>query len=146
MRDIPREIDDSIASDLKKIWGGRLPTWDEFKIASKAGRVRTNKGIASKAIFLRGVPISHQIIFGIVTAAATFLMPVTAVILYFFGYFSGWVVIGCFTGAWYLYKVTLDGMCDGIRYGAEKKEALYCALVPRGAFLFDPAINGSEPS
>jgi hypothetical protein len=138
MRDIVRELDDRIANDLKTLWGGRLPSWEEFKEASKTHRVRTNKGIASKGIFLRGVPKSYQIIFGIITAAGVFLIPIICVVLYFVGYVNAWVAVGSFFVGWYLYKVTLDGACDGIRYGAEKSEPLYQYLVSRGAFLFGP--------
>ena len=138
MRDIAREIDDGMANDLKKLWGGRLPTWEEFKEASKNHRVKTNKGIASKAIFLRGVPKSHQITFGIITAAGVFLIPIISVILYIFGNVGAWVILVCFFAGWFLYKATLNGACDGIRHGAEKSEPLYQHLVSRGAFLFGP--------
>jgi hypothetical protein len=138
MRDIIRELDDRIAEDLKALWGGRLPSWDEFKKASKTHRVRTDKGIASKGIFLRGVPKGHQILFGIITAAGVFLIPIISIITYFLGYVSVWVPLCSFLVGWYLYKVTLDGACDGIRYGAEKSEPLYQYLVSKGAFLFGP--------
>jgi hypothetical protein len=36
---VSQALDNSIAADLKKLWGGRFPTWEEFKDANKAGRV-----------------------------------------------------------------------------------------------------------
>src|SRR5260221_3004853 len=102
------------------MWGARMPTWEEFKQASKDGRVRVNKSVANNAIFARGVPKVHTIMFGVITLWAAFLVPPVALVLYFFFGINGWWVPGSLLLAWYLMKVSRDGQCDGIRYGAEQ--------------------------
>lgn len=134
----PHDLDKMVVEDLKSAWGGRLPTWDEFKKANKDGQVKVNKGIATQTLGFLGASNSFYILFGIITPWATFLIPIISVILYFFGKCNGWVVPACFFCGYYLYKVTLAGACAGIRYGAEEDEALYQHLVSNGAFLFEP--------
>ena len=53
--DINEQIAQSAVQDLKKMWGGNLPTWEDFKKASKNGRVKANKSTAAKAIYMKGI-------------------------------------------------------------------------------------------
>ena len=120
------------------MWGGRLPTWKEFKEASAQGNVRINKTVAAEAVFFQGVPKSMMIVFGIVTMWAAFLIvPVTAG-LYFFGLLGGWWIFASFIAAWLLIKISRYGHCVAIKMGAERNEELYKLLVENGAFLFEP--------
>jgi hypothetical protein len=133
-------------NDLKKQWGGRLPTWDEYKKADKDGRVKTNKGVANKALSLPGVPKLYYIMFGLITPWGMFLVPSIAIVLYLFGRGNGWVVLGCILVGVCLYKLTFVGACYGIMKGAKADERLYQILLYNGAFLFEPSKQlSSEP-
>jgi len=132
------ELDNSIADDLKNVWGGRLPTWDEFRTASKADSVRANKDIGIEAIGLKGIPRSFWLLFGVVTPCGVFAVPIGCIILAIFGVVGWWTLIPGLSASWFLYKVSLEGAANAIRYGAEENEALYNDLVSRGAFLFSP--------
>jgi hypothetical protein len=139
MRDVSQEeLENSITNNLKTLWGGRLPTWDEFKTASKAGRVRANKGIGIKAVGLKGIPRSFWLLFGVVTPCGMFAVPIGCIILVILGLVGWLTLIPALFASWFLYKVSLEGAADAIRYGAEENEALYNALVSMGAFLFNP--------
>lgn len=139
VRDVSQAIDNGIARDLQNLWGGRFPTWEEFKAANQAGRVRTNKGIGIKAIGLKGVPRSSWFFFGVATPCGMFAAPILCLILAICGIVGWWTLIPALFASWYLYKVSLAGAADAIRYGAVDNEALYQALISRGAFLFSPA-------
>jgi hypothetical protein len=53
--------------DLRHLWGDRLPTWQEFKQAEDAGRVKTDKTIAQRALCsLPGIPKGWYILYGII--------------------------------------------------------------------------------
>ncbi|MGB6822697.1 MAG: hypothetical protein WBE21_11505, partial [Candidatus Acidiferrales bacterium] len=41
--------------ELSEMWGGRMPTWEEFKSAHRQGSVRTNKRLALRAVWNPGV-------------------------------------------------------------------------------------------
>ena len=131
-------IDEGIVRDLNKLWGGRLPTWAEYKAAKRAGRIKTNKGVAQRAVNQRGVPAYYSIMFGIVTPGAMFLVPIAGVVSYFLSYCSGWVAVAALVGGVFCYKLTFVGACYGVLEGAEADEALYQALISNGAFLFAP--------
>jgi hypothetical protein len=68
----------------------------------------------------------------------SFIIPIVCVILSIIGIIGWWSVIAGLFAGWFLYKVTLEGAADAIKYGAAQSEPLYQALVCRGAFLFDP--------
>ena len=145
-RDVVAEFKDplnfpSMAEKLKAQWGGRFPTWDEYKKACQHGGVRANKSIGINAIWLKAVPTGHKVMFGIVTPSAVFIVPVVCVVLSIIGMIGWWSVIVGLFASWYLYKVTLEGAADAIKYGAIQSEPLYQALVCRGAFLLDPPPN-----
>jgi hypothetical protein len=140
METIIQQINARAAANLQKMWGGRTPTWEEFKEASRGGRVRVNKSVANIAIHWHGMPKSHMILFGIITLWATFLAVPIAIALHFITGISAWWIAGSAALAWYLYKVSIDGQCEGIRYGAEANEELYKALIQNGAFLFGPKV------
>jgi hypothetical protein len=144
-RDISQEIDNSIARDLKKLWGGRFPTWEEFQTASKAGQVRANKGIGIKAIHLPGIPRGFWFLFGIVTPCGMIAVPIACISLAMFGVVGWWTLIPGLFASWLLYKVSLEGAGDAIRYGAVENEALYQALVCKGGFLFGPSSPTPQP-
>ena len=81
-----------IVEDLAKMWGGRMPTWSEFKQANEEGRVRVNKTIAARAIFAEEVPFPFKIIYGVITLWTGFLIFPVVLITYFFASFSvAWV-------------------------------------------------------
>jgi hypothetical protein len=67
-----------------------------------------------------------------------FLVPIISFILYLIGYLNILMVLGCFVGGYFLYKVTFVGAVNGILDGAEADEGLYQRLVFNGAFLFGP--------
>ncbi|MGH7871863.1 MAG: hypothetical protein ACREQO_06540 [Candidatus Binatia bacterium] len=131
-------IDEGIVRDLTKLWGGRLPTWTEYKAARHAGRVKTNKGVAQRAVNQRGVPAYYRIMFGAVTPWGMFLVPIAGVFSYFFSYSNGWFAVAALAGGIFCYKLTFAGACYGVLEGAEADEVLYQRLITSGAFLFAP--------
>lgn len=139
--DLDAKIREMAISDLKNLWGGRFPTWNEFKKAHEKGRIKTHKGIANQALSLSGIPKGYYILYGIITPWMMFLIPIISIILYFFGYGNGWVVFGCVLSGYFLYKVTFVGACYGIAEGAAADEELYRVLISNGAFVFGPTNN-----
>jgi len=133
-----QQVNKLAIKDLTELWGGRLPTWDEFKIANREGRVRVNKTVAAQAIHWKGVPTAMMVLYGIVTMWTAFLLVPVMVGFYFFDIVSGWWILGAVVAAWFLIRVSRDGHCEGIKMGAERDEGLYTALVGNGAFLFAP--------
>ena len=133
-----QQIRESAASDLRNAWGGRWPTWDEFKSASENGRVQVNKTIAAEAVRLPPVPAIYRILYGVITLWIGFLaLPVTA-IAWFFSDFSAWWIAGALAGGMFLISVSRNGHCEGTKAGAEQNEEFYQWLVENGAFLFGP--------
>jgi len=138
MSSLNQQVNEDAVRRLTEMWGGRLPTWQEFKSASQDGRVRVNKTIASEAIHWAGMPTSMMVLYGIVTLWVAFLLVPIVIGLYFFDVVDGWWILGSVSVAWFLIRVSRDGQCEGIKTGAERNEALYAALVKNGAFLFEP--------
>lgn len=136
--DINEQIAQSAVQDLKEMWGGNLPTWEDFKNASKNGRVRSNKTVAAEAIHMEGIPKAYLIIYGVITLWFGFLIFPATLILWFFMGFSAWWILGSFFAAWFLVKVSRAGHCEAMKYAAERDEKFYEILVNNGAFLFGP--------
>ena len=127
--------------EMKQLWGGNLPTWEEYKMAQKNGRVRVDKTVAAKAINIQGFPRSYFIIYGIITLWLGFLIFPVTLIAWFFTDFSGWWVLGSLAVSWFLVKVSREGHCEGLKHCAEKNPELYEIFVNNGAFLFGPNPN-----
>ena len=136
--DINEQIAESAVKELKEIWGGTLPTWKDFKKASKNGRVRANKTVAAQAIHMKGIPKAYFIIYGVITLWLGFLIFPATLIAWFFMDFSAWWILGSSFAAWFLVKVSREGHCEGMKHGAERNEKFYEILVNNGAFLFGP--------
>jgi len=133
-----KQIAISVVEQMKESWGGRLPSWEEFRKASDDGRVRTNKNIAAQAVYSQGVPKAYLIIYGIITIWMGFLVfPATAVAWFFFD-FSAWWIAAALIAGWFLIKVSRDGHCRAIEEGAKRNKDLYEVLVSAGAFWFEP--------
>lgn len=138
MTTMNQQVNEAAVRELIELWGGRLPTWDEFKSASREGRVQVNKTVAADAIHWKGVPKSMMVLYGIVTMWTAFLAVPVMIGLYILDVVDGWWVLGAVFGAWFLIKVSRNGHCEGITMGAEQNEELYTELVSNGAFLFTP--------
>ena len=123
---------------MEEMWGGKLPTWEDYKKAYKSGRVRANKTVAAQVIFMKGISKAYLIIYGIITLWLGFLLFPATVIAWFFMDFSAWWILGAFFAAWFLVKVSREGHCEAMKHGAEKNEKFYEILVNNGAFLFSP--------
>ena len=136
--DITEQIAESAVEELKEISGGNLPSWDEYKKASKNGRVRANKTVAAQAITMKGIPIAYFIIYGLMTLPLGFLLFPATLIAWFFMDFSAWWILGSIFAAYFLVKLSRAGHCEGMMHGAERNEKLYELLVSNGAFLFGP--------
>jgi|LGVF01.1.fsa_nt_gb hypothetical protein len=136
--DMNEQIAQSAVQDLKEMWGGNLPTWEDFKKASKNGRVRANKTVAAEAIHMKGIPKAYFIIYGVITLWLGFLIFPATLISWFFMDFSAWWIFGSLFAAWFLVKVSRDGHCEGMKHGAERNGKFYEILVSNGAFLFGP--------
>ncbi|MDA8137570.1 MAG: hypothetical protein M0036_02850 [Desulfobacteraceae bacterium] len=135
------QIAQSAVQDMKDIWGGNLPSWDEYKKAYNSGRVRANKTVAAQAINLRGIPKAYFILYDVITLWTGFLIFPATLIAYFFMDFSAWWILGAFFAAWFLVKLSREGHCEGMKCGAERNEQLYQILINNGAFLFEPEIR-----
>ena len=126
------------ATKLQEMWGGRWPTWDEFREATAGGRVRVNKTIAAEAIYSKSVPIIFRVFYGAILLWLGFLsLPITVAIWFFADVSAWWIAGGAIVG-WFLVKVSREGHCEGIKLGAEKDEQFYQMLAESGAFLFEP--------
>lgn len=136
--DINHQIAESAVKEMKEIWDGNLPSWEDYKNASKKGRVKANKTVAAQAIQMKGIPIAYFIIYGLITLWLGFLLFPVTLLAWFFMDFSAWWVIGSFFAALFLVKLSRAGHCEGMMHGAERNEKLYELLVRNGAFLFDP--------
>jgi CheY-like chemotaxis protein len=140
----PAERHASTVKALCEMWGDRLPTWEEFRQAKRAGRLRTDKSVAMHAIHWRGVPKGWMVIYGILTAwAACLVVPIT-VALYFIRDVSAWWIFGSAFTAWFLFKITQEGSCEAIKDAGTRNQSMYEALVNSGAFLFEPSLPLSE--
>ncbi len=134
-----QQVAEMAAQSLMQAWGGRMPTWDEYKYAVKQGRVRVNKTVAAEAISIQGfAPKSFVIIYGFLVPWTAFLaVPISIALVFILG-LSWWSVLGAFALAIFLMKVTREGHCEGIKAGASENEDVYLKLVSHGAFLFFP--------
>ena len=128
----------SVVQDMKEMWGGNLPTWEDFKQALKNGRVRANKTVAVQAIQMKGIPKAYFIMYGIITLWLGFLIFPATLIAWFFMKFSAWFILGSAFAAWFLVKVSREGHCEAMKHGAERNEKFYEILINSGAFLFGP--------
>lgn len=133
---INEQITESTVKEMKEIWGGNLPSWEDFKKASKDGRVRANKTVAAQAIHMKGIPKAYFIIYGIITLWLGFLLFPATIVAWFFMDFSAWWILGSLFAAWFLVKVSREGHCEGMKDGAERNKELYEMLISNGAFLF----------
>ena len=136
--DIKDQIAESAVEHLKEKWGGTLPIWEDYKKASKKGRVRANKTVAAQAIHMKGIPKAYFIIYDVITLWLGFLLFPATLIAWFFMDFSAWWILASFFTSLFLVKVSRAGHCEGMMHGAEKNEKLYELLVSNGAFLFSP--------
>jgi hypothetical protein len=130
------------AMKLMDAFGGRLPTWGEFKQASGRGRVHPNISIALRSMWWSGMPITYAVFYGFFIASVSLLIIPTAIVLYLFATISGWWLIASIILATYLFGVTKRGACMTMITGAERHQHLYRMLVVRGAFLFEPSDLG----
>ena len=124
--------------EMKEIWGGNLPSWEDFKKALKDGRVRSNKTIAAQVIHMKGMPKADLIIWGVIVLWLGFLIFPATLIAWFFTDFSPWWILGSLFAALFLIKVSREGHCQSMEHGAECDEKLYEMLVSNGAFLYRP--------
>ncbi len=131
------KINASTVSELIKMWGN-IPSWEDFKQASKEGRLRISKPIALKYIYTTLVPKSYRILFGIITMSLWVLAIPICVAGWIFLELSAWWILGGFIVAWYLKDVSKNGHCQAIEETAFKSEEFYKLLVNEGAFLFPP--------
>lgn len=136
--DINEQIANSVAEDLRNLWGGKMPTWDDFKTAAKKGRVKANKTVAAQVINKKGIPIAYSIIYGVLTLLIGFLIIPATMLLWFFLDFSAWWLLVSVFGAVFFVKLSRAGHCEGMIHAAEGNEKIYELLVNNGAFLFSP--------
>jgi hypothetical protein len=142
-RPLPPSLEQSLSATITKklieAFGGRLPTWEEFKQASRHGRVRGSTSLAFYTMWWSGMPTGYAIFYGFFVALASLLATPIAVGLYFLVGISGWWIIASIAMAVYLFGVTKEGAGTTMITGAQRNERLYQLLVIRGAFLFEPS-------
>jgi hypothetical protein len=129
---------------LLEAWGGRLPTWEEFKKASRRGEVRVHKTIAFHVILDRGQPLRFVLAY----VAAYSMLPLqvlsvlflpVALVLYVLSYMSGWWVVGTILAAWIFGRLGSVGRLAAIASAAaERDKELYQAMLAHGALIFEP--------
>jgi hypothetical protein len=147
---LPPSLEQSLSATITKklieAFGGRLPTWEEFRQASKHGRVRGSTSLAFYTMWWSGMPTGYAIFYGFFVALASLLAIPIAVGLYVFAGISGWWIIASIAMAVYLFGVTKQGAGTTMITGAQRNERLYQMLVIRGAFLFEPSDVGGPAS
>ena len=151
--DAPPETDyqqenGGIVAEVEAMWGGRLPSWGEFRRAVRDKRVRVDPTVAVEAVHWQGMPPGTRLLYGIVTNWAAFLLLPGLFVLHQFGRsVTDWDSVLGLLGTWFLFRVTLKGSCEAVRQAAEEDERLYRALVEYGAFrVSPPPIFRSYPS
>ena len=126
-------------AEVAAMWGGRLPSWREFRRAVRDKRVRVDPTVAVEAVHWKGMPPGTRMLYGIVTNWAAFLLLPALFILHQFGRsVTDWDAVLGLLGTWLLFRVTLRGSCEAIRQAAEEDARLYHALVEYGAFHITP--------
>jgi hypothetical protein len=135
---LSNQIAELTVQELIQAWGGRLPTWDEFKGASRAGKVRLNKRIVVEMVTAGTVPRSYTVVYGMVVLPISVLIVPLAIVAYLFNWLGGWGLFGSVLGAGYLFKVAHDGAFRATLAAAESNEPVYWHLVRCGAFHFRP--------
>lgn len=135
---INEQIVESTVKEMKEMWGGNLPSWEDYKKASKKGRVRANKTLAAQAINMKGIPKAYFIIYGVITLWLGFLIFPAILVTWLFMDFSALWILGSLFAAWFLVKVSREGHCEGMKAGAERNKEFYEILVGNGAFVFEP--------
>lgn len=136
-------VEEGIVARLLIKWGGQLPSWTEFKDANASGAVMVNSAVATRSLYraskMGNGPKIFWIIYGLaLPAIATLSVPVAIAGWIIFGFAWWWAPLS-FVLTWFLYKVILQGACDGVREAAFLSERFYLTLVSQGAFLFGPA-------
>jgi hypothetical protein len=140
-----KEIAQDAVRELKDAWGGRMPTWEEFEEAYKAGRVRFNKTVARVALNDRRVPRIYDVLYGIIVPWAVFFVVPVTIVLWLVFKISGWWILVSVAAVGYLYRAWVRGPIRGMGVAALRNESLYDALVRNGAFLFRPADQSRTP-
>lgn len=135
---LTQQMAEMTRNEVYALWGGRAPTWEEYKEAYLASRVRADKSIATLTINTRGVP-TIAIIHSVITALIGYLALPASIAWYFISNISGWWIVGGFAASYFFMKVSREVQCEGIKLGAFKNEELYRHLLECGAFLFGPS-------
>ena len=141
-----RELDSSIVRKLAQMWGGRMPTWEEFKLAHERGVVRTNKSLAYKVFWDVGVPKFRALVFGFIIPVVGALIVLAApVVLSIMGKLSYWLIpVIWILGSWLLFKVCAIAACEAVKDRAVRNQKIYESLVKRGGFSFAPEELASQ--
>lgn len=134
-------LDSIIVEDLTEMWGGRMPTWEEFRSSHSRGIVRVNRHLAYKSFYGNAAvrkACAPRFGFGFAVpvggALAIFAIPILACFVLKLSYWFvplGWLVISPL-----FYKLLEREACRGLETGAARNENLYETLVRQGAFLF----------
>jgi hypothetical protein len=144
VRDYQQTYSKMAVDELRRTWGGRIPTWEEFKAARKEGRMRIDGLLAGEAVEGRWARWTPNSYFGPVTALAALLVLPAAIGAHFFLRTSGWWILGSAVAAWCLYKVSKNIAIRGVETAAEANPELYYLLVNNGAFQISPPEAGVE--
>ena len=138
------QIAQSIVQRMNELWGNQLPTWEEFKKASKDGAISANKTIAAAVIHMDPIPRGYFIIYGFITLWFGFLILPLTIVAWFFVSFSAWWILGALFIAKFAISISREGHCQGMICGAENNEQFYTMLINSGAFLFEPTKKGKK--
>ena len=134
-----QQIAEHADKEIKEVWGGRLPTWEEYKRAKRDGRVRANKTVAAQVMDAEPIPKAFFILYSVISLWVGFLIFPATLVAWFFLRFNALWILGAVLAAWLLVKVSREGHCEGMKAGAVRDEDFYEFLVRSGAFLFGPA-------
>ncbi len=125
-------------NELWRVWGERLPTWDEFKRAHSEGSVLVNKKLAFRALSSSSLLRSQYIIHGIIVPWVLVLAPIAGIFLFILGYINALVMVACLAASIFLHKANFISACHAIGRQAAANEDLYVLLLRKGAFFFRP--------
>ncbi|WP_040370967.1 hypothetical protein [Alkalidesulfovibrio alkalitolerans] len=132
-----QQVAEFTKNEVVELFGGRVPTWDEYREAYEAGRVRADRSVAGRtydAACMSKFGKAHARL----TALVSLIALPSSLLAYFFWDKSGWWILCGLAISVFFGKVSREVQCECIKQGAYVDENVYEVLFDMGAFLFGP--------
>jgi hypothetical protein len=128
----------SAARTLNETFDHPVPTWEEFKWASREKCVRYNTILAFRSMRWSATPRNLTTWTVFMAAASLVVVPIAAV-LYFFAGFGGWLILTSIVLAAKLFDIAQQSACTAMMMSAVQNKDLYETFILRGALQFQPS-------